>query len=374
MAFEIDFLPVGEGEKSGDAIALRYGADGNFKVMVFDGGTKDSGELLVETIKNHYGTTRVDYVVNSHPDADHASGLEVVLENLQVGQLWMHRPWNYSSVILEYFRDGRLTDTSLAERLKDKMAHAWELEKIASRKGIPIFEPFRGSRIGEFVVLSPEKDWYVHELVPAFEKAPEVKLADRVASAFPPARAIQALAGTAVAAAAAWLEEHWHIETLREDVETTAENESSAILYGRIAGAPGNQHGILLTGDAGVKALASVAEFAESQGHSLPNNIHFIQIPHHGGRHNVSTKILDRIVGPRKAAPDGQYGKHSLASVGKGSETHPRKAVVNAFIRRGVWVGATKGRHLSFQRGMPQRNGWNAIAPLEFSQRVESWD
>ncbi len=38
--YEIDFLPVGNSERSGDAIAVRYGTPGNYKVMVYDGGTK----------------------------------------------------------------------------------------------------------------------------------------------------------------------------------------------------------------------------------------------------------------------------------------------------------------------------------------------
>jgi len=61
MSFEVDFLAVGEGAKSGDAIALHFG---NFAgqrsdqtVIVIDGGTKDSGENLVTHIQKHYGTT-----------------------------------------------------------------------------------------------------------------------------------------------------------------------------------------------------------------------------------------------------------------------------------------------------------------------------
>ena len=75
VGYEIDFLPVGNGDKSGDAIAIRYGTQGNYKVMVVDGGTKESGQALVEHIKKYYKTDYVDYVVNTHPDQDHASGL-----------------------------------------------------------------------------------------------------------------------------------------------------------------------------------------------------------------------------------------------------------------------------------------------------------
>ena len=35
---------------------------------------------------------------------------------------------------------------------------------------------------------------------------------------------------------AAWADEHWHIETLSEDGETSCENESSVVLYGNLGG------------------------------------------------------------------------------------------------------------------------------------------
>ena len=98
MGYEIDFLPVGEGEKSGDAIALRFGnLHGNRDeqtVVVIDGGFKGTGEKLVEHIRHYYGTDDVDLVISTHSDADHVSGLTVVLEELRVGHLWMHQPWN----------------------------------------------------------------------------------------------------------------------------------------------------------------------------------------------------------------------------------------------------------------------------------------
>ena len=91
MNYEIDFLPVGNGDKSGDAICLRWEENNKYKVMVIDGGTKESGEKIVEHIKTYYNTTKVDYVVNTHPDQDHASGLSIVLEKLTVKELWIKR-------------------------------------------------------------------------------------------------------------------------------------------------------------------------------------------------------------------------------------------------------------------------------------------
>ncbi|HLV39997.1 MBL fold metallo-hydrolase, partial [Xanthomarina sp.] len=81
-SLEIDFLAVGNGEKSGDAIAFRYGdfTDPNKqKVIVIDGGTKESGKELCTLIKSTYHTNTIDLVVCTHPDGDHASGLTEVL-------------------------------------------------------------------------------------------------------------------------------------------------------------------------------------------------------------------------------------------------------------------------------------------------------
>lgn len=365
--FEIDFLPVGNGERSGDAIAIRYGSPGDYKVLVYDGGTTESGQALVDHIKKYYGTSRIDYVVNSHPDSDHASGLSVVLEQMEIGELWMHQPWKYSSVILDYFKDGRITDNSLAERLKEKMAAAYALEQLAEGNGIPVYEPYRGATIGEFVVLSPEKDWYVYDLIAEFQKSPDQIKSESSASA--------GLAGIleAVTKAASsfvsWITEHWGIESLRDNVQTSAENESSVILFGQLS-----EKGILLTGDAGIRALDATAAFAESRNVSLPETLHFLQVPHHGSRNNVSTNVLDRIVGPRKASDDGSTSKTAYVSASEKSTTHPRKVVVNAFIRRGARVVETKGQSKRYYQNMPARDGWVPVTPLKFSQQVESWD
>ena len=110
MGYEIDFLPVGEGEKSGDAIAIRFGnlhgKREEQKVIVVDGGFKESGEELVEHIKKHYNTDTVDLVISTHPDSDHSSGLEIVLDKLKVNHLWMHKPWEHADEIDNMFVSG----------------------------------------------------------------------------------------------------------------------------------------------------------------------------------------------------------------------------------------------------------------------------
>lgn len=59
MGYEIDFLPVGDNSKSGDAIALRYGnlygSRAEQRVVVVDGGFTDDGEALVNHIRTSWG-------------------------------------------------------------------------------------------------------------------------------------------------------------------------------------------------------------------------------------------------------------------------------------------------------------------------------
>ena len=45
---EVEFLPVGEKSRAGDAIAIRYGEPHSFQLIVVDGGTTASGETLME--------------------------------------------------------------------------------------------------------------------------------------------------------------------------------------------------------------------------------------------------------------------------------------------------------------------------------------
>ena len=187
MGYEVDFLPVGNGEKCGDAIAIRFGdlrcgdASKQF-VMVIDGGTTESGQRLVNHIKAYYGTSHVEVVVNTHPDGDHASGLAVVLQQMSVGQLWMHLPWEHSEVIHHMFHDGRITLGSLSDRMRDALENAKTLETIATEKGIPIVEPFAGvggNILGGTVrVLGPDMEYY-QSLLPDFRSTPEKRLAAR---------------------------------------------------------------------------------------------------------------------------------------------------------------------------------------------------
>ena len=351
--YEIDFIPVGEGERSGDAIAMRITKNGKTEIYVIDGGTKASGEALVQHVKEYYGTDRVDYLISTHPDMDHISGLRVVLEKLKVRELWMHKPWEHASKIINDILDGRVTQHSLSERIKESVRLATDVEKMAKEKKVKVCEPFQGAKIGSyFHVLSPSKEWYI-ELLKNFDKMPPTKST--------PMPKCQAFASSTDDTTY----EDWYNETLKEDGETSVRNESSVVLLGILP----DDHGVLLTGDAGRQALTKAYEYAWDCDYDL-QQCRFVQMPHHGSRRNVSPEVLDMLLGP--ILPVGSTAtKTSFVNTSKGAPDHPRKSVVNAFIRRGVKVIATKGKKICSWSGYPPRNGWGSASPLSLSRKVE---
>lgn len=329
MGYEVDFLPVKSG---GAAISVRWRDEGMYRVLVYDAGTAVSGEQMVAHIEKLYMTSYVDYVVSSHPASDHMDGLAVVLRKLTVGELWMQRPWVYS------------------EDLRTAMAPARELRKLAETRGIPVYEPFAGASIGPFVVLSPECDWYLDTLLPAFGTQPPGSgrsAARRIA------RFVRSL-------------DHWTrryaSERLRPGVATTAENESSAVLYGEFDG-----RGILLTGRAGVQALGAAATLAEHLGIDLPSKLCLLQAPNGGSLDHVSAEVLDRIVGQSKPSSQRKHTKSAFISISLEGRQRLSRILTEALNRRGATTFATQGMSLHHWHGMPDR-GWYRAKPI--SQKI----
>lgn len=352
MVYEVHFLPVGNRYKSGDAIALRWGPPGASKVLVYDGGGTESGKALVTHVRERYRSSRVDYVVSSHPDGDHASGLLTVLQRMEVGELWMHRPWLHASAARDAVQARHPAASPLDSRLRSKLRAARKLEMAALQRGIPIHEPFQGADIGGLRVLSPSRDWYLDHLLPAFGQPL-------------PSPAPQAAPPPPAPAPTPTDRETWSLELLRESVRTSADNEASVVLWGQFDG-----QGVLLTGDAGIQALNHAADQAQAEGIDLPARLSLLQVPHHGSRHNVSPSVLDRLLGPRKPQDDGQATKRAFVSAGAGSMAHPHAMVTNALLRRGATPYATRGVMLSHGHRMPPAGP----VALPFCEQVAPWE
>ena len=75
-ALEVHFLDVGQGD------ATFIACDGHY--MLIDAGNNDKG-TLVQSYLEQQGVETLDYVIGTHPDADHIGGLDVILYKFDCG-------------------------------------------------------------------------------------------------------------------------------------------------------------------------------------------------------------------------------------------------------------------------------------------------
>jgi len=350
--YEIDFLNVGP-KKSGDAIPIRYSTSGNIRIHVVDGGFQEKGEELVNHIKQYFDSpSKINAVVVTHPDGDHAGGLRKLFENFEIDELWMLRPWLYVDELINLFKHFTSKD-NLKKRLKELYPNIAKLEELADENEIPILEPFQGNQIGEFVVLAPSKERYL-ELIVESERTPEAIKTEQ--------ESLLHAAEKILIKATKYIRSIWGAEIF-PDEDTSPENNMSLVQFAVLCGKK-----ILLTGDAGRETLSEAIEYAPSVGLSLPG-IDRIQIPHHGSRHNVSSEILDNLLGPKLYSKQENF--HCFISAAKEDEDHPRKSVVRAFIHRGGQIFTTKGSNLCTSLNAPSRNGWIAAQAVPYPEDQE---
>jgi beta-lactamase superfamily II metal-dependent hydrolase len=330
---EVDFLPVGAGEKSGDAIALRFTApnpaNNNQVVVIIDGGFSEVGSNLANHVEKYYGTSRADLVISTHPDADHINGLCNVLEEMEVGELLLHLPSNHGY-------PQNVWGDAVAE-----------LNALARRRGVPVTEPFTGLQRfeGALTIIGPTQDYYRELLARHVEEARAGKsLATTLGEA------LQQLAKRTVSALP-------FVETLGEDGATTPCNNSSVITYWQIDG-----QRLLLTGDAGIPALRQATDLLMNWWHGASTPLNFVQVPHHGSRQNLAPSLLDDLLGPRHAP----FSSTTTAFISASREApkHPSPKVTNAVQRRGCSVYTNEDGSLLHGYKAASRPGWGSAIPV----------
>jgi beta-lactamase superfamily II metal-dependent hydrolase len=328
--FEFDFLAVGDGERSGDAIALRYShpATGVPVLGIVDAGFDDDGDALVEHVIEYYGTDAVDFFLSTHPDADHLNGAGKVIRGLRVGTLMIHRPAQHG-----------FPNNSGAEP-------AEELVTLAVDRGATVIEPFAGVHGfgGSLQIAGPTPAYYEAMLEAQEETAKASARSRSLAERF---------YGSAVATVRQVLDA-FPGEIFFDDAGgTNPRNNSSAILSLVIDG----EH-FLLPGDAGVPAFTQALDALNASGRTnYPLNM--IALPHHGSRHNLDRATIERLLG----APPASRRGIAVASVSEES-SNPSPRVANACGRRGYPVFTTGGSGLHHSRGIAPRAGWLPKSPL----------
>lgn len=349
LDYSIDFLPVGD--SNGDAICLRYG-DLNIPTLytdVIDGGYTATGEAVVQHLLTWFGSLKINNIVLTHADNDHARGLIHIMEACTVGALYMNRPWLFVDDVIHHF-DKRFTREGFIKRMRDLHPYLVELEEIATRKRVPIYDAFQGVKFGCSIILAPSRQRYI-DLIPDLDKSPTSYRVDS------PFTAIKETVKNVVQTGL----EYWGVETLEENPDPTSpSNETSVVQLVRF-----DDYHALFTGDAGPQALHEAADFASALGLLRAPNV--FQIPHQGSRRNVTPSVLNRWLG-NILETEGIRGR-AACSVGTNKKNHPRKKVVNALLRRGYPTQLARGSTLQFNSPLLSR-GWNTAPSLPFSNDV----
>lgn len=333
--YQIRFFTVGKESKGGDAILIEI-FDDNDKphIVIIDGGYSEDGQRIVDYLVGKYGKEdkiTVDVVFNTHPDLDHISGLKTILESdlLNVEYLIFNRPWRDASLKKEWFTDGRITQDSLVNRIRESFSMADDLESIAKKKGIKIYSGKAGFTVWKSTiqVLGPSDKLYQKKLLIS-DKTPDCFLSQYnkpYKHIILPEEDYNPRNGEAIE----WI----------DDEQTSDINQTSMI----IALVLGDLK-VLFTGDAGKEAINEALDLWETAGHKA-TDFTIVQLPHHGSRKNIDPAIIKRL-----------NAKEYIISCPKDgiSEGHPSRRLINKIleINSNAKIYKTAGHNFVFYKGI----------------------
>ncbi len=85
---DVIFLDVGQG----DGAIVRVPTESGIKTILVDAGfkdwTRDMGEEVVVPVLKNLGVNEIDLLIMSHPHSDHIGGVEILLEQFEVNEIW----------------------------------------------------------------------------------------------------------------------------------------------------------------------------------------------------------------------------------------------------------------------------------------------
>ena len=85
---DVIFLDVGQG----DGVIVRVPTEEGIKTILVDAGfkdwTRDMGEEVVVPVLRNFGVDQIDLLIMSHPHSDHIGGVEIILEEFEVNEIW----------------------------------------------------------------------------------------------------------------------------------------------------------------------------------------------------------------------------------------------------------------------------------------------
>lgn len=224
-----------------------------------------------------------------------------------------------------------------------------DLIAIAERRGTAVHEPFAGSHAfgGALTILGPDSVYYDQLVADQVYEERVGRGTPRQAS-----RVVQAARALGDRFAP-----YLPVDEVPFDDQggTNPRNNTSVITL-----IVADQYRMLFTGDAGVPAIDRAIDWHEADvGPWMSPSL--VDVPHAGSRHNASSDLLNRLIGPIGQVDAGK----AQISVASQSERHPSPRVANAYMRRGYRVFETRGKKVRHHSNdAPPREGWVTAEPL----------
>jgi beta-lactamase superfamily II metal-dependent hydrolase len=118
---QVHYIDVGQG-----ASQLIVGSTG--KTILIDAGNNDKASVVMEYLKRQK-ISRIDILIGTHPDADHVGGLDKIIDNFDIGKIYMPKVQantkTFEDVLLAIQRKGLRILTA-----KSGVTFEWEPDSV----------------------------------------------------------------------------------------------------------------------------------------------------------------------------------------------------------------------------------------------------
>lgn len=316
FSFELKALKIGN-KKPGDAICMRWGenlSEQNRKqfVCVVDAGANDSdADKVISCVKNDFGASAIDLLINTHPHDDHLGGFRHLIWSYGVKKVVLQQPWRHKELyaVLKSSAVSGTLSTKELERYHVKDVHklVWDIgQREKTGAPMPKIESWCGGQMvqagGMYItVLSPLNPFYVQH----FKGISGYKEGQITETQFS------------------------SLEELTDAGDASCIHHCCYVLA--LSRKDSKNVSVLLTGDATVLAQTEALKSAQATGLAF-DALKIFQIPHHGGDRNSRMSVLSKVL---KQVPSSDR-RFAFASVPKESDgSHPSKIVVDAIEGRG---------------------------------------
>ena len=100
-AIEVHYIDVGRDASPGDAMLIKIG---NIEMLV-DAGNNTSSDIenLLDFLDDHVNDGTIEYLLPSHPHADHIGGYEAVFDNYEIGTVFQYCYEDYGTATSDTF-------------------------------------------------------------------------------------------------------------------------------------------------------------------------------------------------------------------------------------------------------------------------------